>query len=57
MFIASAGCPATLAELGVGEPQLADVADAALERPQLANTPDPPGRDELLAYLRAALSR
>lgn len=50
-----AGVPRRLAELGVGEQQLGGVVDAALGRPQLANTPEPPGRDELLAYLSAAL--
>lgn len=52
---AAAGVPGSLAELGVGEEHLGEVVEAALARPQLANTPDPPGRDELLAYLRAAL--
>ena len=51
-----AGVPGTLAELGVREEHSGGVVDAALARPQLANTPDPPGRDELLAYVRAALS-
>lgn len=50
----AAGCPGTLGELGVGEEALPAVADAALARPQLANTPDPPGREELLELLRAA---
>lgn len=52
---AGAGVPATLAELGVGEERLGEVVEAAMARPQLANTPQPPGRDELLAYLHAAL--
>lgn len=52
---ARAGVPGTLAELGVGEERLGEVVEAAVARPQLANTPQPPGREELLAYLKAAL--
>ncbi|MEX2197143.1 MAG: iron-containing alcohol dehydrogenase [Thermoleophilaceae bacterium] len=52
---ARSGGPRTLADLGVGEEHVGAVVEGALARPQLANTPDPPGRDELLAYVRAAL--
>jgi alcohol dehydrogenase class IV len=44
-----------LATLGVGEEHLPRVAAAVMQHPALANTPDPPGEDELLALLRAAL--
>ncbi|MEA2330786.1 MAG: maleylacetate reductase [Thermoleophilaceae bacterium] len=44
-----------LSTLGVEEHHLADAADAAASHPLLGNTPDPPGRDELLEVLRAAL--
>jgi alcohol dehydrogenase class IV len=43
-----------LSALGVGEEQLAEIAGQASERAELQNTPDPPGRDELLDLLRAA---
>ena len=52
---ARSGVPGTLAELGVGEADLQPVVEAALARPQLANTPQPPGREELHTYLLAAL--
>jgi alcohol dehydrogenase class IV len=44
-----------LGTLGVEEQQLREVAEAVANHPYLANTPDPPDRDELLATLRAAL--
>jgi alcohol dehydrogenase class IV len=44
-----------LATLGVEEEHLPRVAAAVMQHPALANTPDPPGEDELLALLRDAL--
>jgi maleylacetate reductase len=44
-----------LATLGVEEQHLPAVASAVMQHPGLANTPDPPGEDELLALLRHAL--
>jgi maleylacetate reductase len=44
-----------LGTLGVDARQLSEMADAVAQHPYLANTPAPPGRDELLATLRAAL--
>ena len=44
-----------LATLGVEERHLPPVAAAVMEHPALKQTPDPPGEDELLALLRAAL--
>jgi alcohol dehydrogenase class IV len=44
-----------LSQLGVEEASLAEVVAEALRRPDLANTPDPPGEDELRDVLRAAL--
>jgi alcohol dehydrogenase class IV len=44
-----------LGPLGVGESQLPPIASAAAAHPALGNTPQPPGEDELLALLRAAL--
>jgi maleylacetate reductase len=44
-----------LATLGVTEEHLPAVIAATLGHPALANTPDPPGEDELLELLRAAL--
>jgi alcohol dehydrogenase class IV len=40
---------------GVGEADLSAVADAALERSELAALSPPPGRDELVEILRRAL--
>jgi alcohol dehydrogenase class IV len=40
---------------GVGEADLPAVADAALERPELAALSPPPGQDELVEILRRAL--
>jgi alcohol dehydrogenase class IV len=44
-----------LATLGVEDEHLPRVAAAVMQHPALANTPDPPGEEELLALLRAAL--
>lgn len=44
-----------LGELGVERQALDEVVDAALQHPALGNTPDPPGRDELLRVLEQAL--
>jgi alcohol dehydrogenase class IV len=44
-----------LRTLGVGEEQLPEIAAAVVEHPLLGNTPEPPGADELLETLRAAL--
>jgi alcohol dehydrogenase class IV len=44
-----------LSTLGVSEDQLAPVAATALAHPAVANTPEPPDEEELLAMLRAAL--
>jgi alcohol dehydrogenase class IV len=44
-----------LSELGVEQAALDDVVAAALTHPALANTPDPPGEDELRAVLVQAL--
>jgi maleylacetate reductase len=44
-----------LATLGVEEEDLPRVAADVIHHPALANTPDPPGEQELLALLRRAL--
>jgi alcohol dehydrogenase class IV len=44
-----------LSTLGVSDELLPGVAAAVAEHPLLANTPDPPGEDELLGVLRGAL--
>ena len=44
-----------LATLGVEEEHLPRVAAAVMQHPALGNTPDPPGEDELLELLQAAL--
>jgi alcohol dehydrogenase class IV len=44
-----------LGSLGVREEQLPTVAATVLEHPLLGNTPSPPGEDELVSLLRAAL--
>ena len=44
-----------LASLGVRERQLPAVAEAVAAHPYTANTPNPPGPEELLAVLRAAI--
>jgi alcohol dehydrogenase class IV len=43
-----------LRDAGVGEPQLAACADAAAQRPELAHTPPPADRSELLALYESA---
>jgi maleylacetate reductase len=43
-----------LATLGVTEDQMPGIASAVTGHPALANTPDPPGEDELLGLLRRA---
>jgi alcohol dehydrogenase class IV len=44
-----------LGELGVERSALDGVVEVALQHPALGNTPEPPGGDELLAVLEAAL--
>jgi alcohol dehydrogenase class IV len=44
----------TLTDLGVEWQQLDDVVQAALERPELRNTPEPPGARELKDLLESA---
>jgi alcohol dehydrogenase class IV len=44
----------TLTDLGVEWQQLDDVVQAALERPELRNTPEPPGARELKELLESA---
>ena len=46
--------PRRLSELGMDEAQIDEVVAAALERPDLANTPNPPDADELRELLREA---
>jgi alcohol dehydrogenase class IV len=53
--LASLAGPRRLGELGMDESQVDAVVEAALERPDLGNTPNPPGADELRALLREAL--
>ena len=43
-----------LSALGVGEEHLPEIAEQASQRPELRNTPDAPGRDELEEMLQAA---
>jgi alcohol dehydrogenase class IV len=52
--VAGLGGGRSLADLGMREDQLAAIADAALERPELHAMTPPPGRDELLGLLRRA---
>ena len=44
-----------LSTLGVEEEHLPPLVEAVMRHPALANTPDPPDEDELLALLRDAL--
>ena len=44
----------TLGDLGVEWQQLDDVVQTALERPELRNTPEPPGARELKDLLEGA---
>jgi alcohol dehydrogenase class IV len=53
--LAALAGPRRLSELGMEEGQIDDVVTAALERPDLANTPNPPDADELRALLHDAL--
>lgn len=53
--LAALAGPRRLSELGMEESQIDAVVAAALERPDLANTPNPPDADELRALLREAL--
>jgi alcohol dehydrogenase class IV len=46
---------AGLSALGAGESHVEPIVAAVLKRAELANTPDPPGADELTAMLHAAL--
>ena len=46
----------SLRAIGVDPADLGKAADAAAARPQLANTPPPPPRDEILALYEAALA-
>lgn len=52
--LAALAGPRRLGELGMEEGQIEAVVEAALERPDLANTPHPPDADELRALLRDA---
>ena len=45
----------SLSSLGISEQQLPGVAETVAAHPYAANTPHPPGPEELLAVLRAAL--
>ena len=53
--LAALAGPRRLGELGVTEAQIDAVVEAALQRPDLPNTPDPPDADELRALLEDAL--
>jgi alcohol dehydrogenase class IV len=53
--LAAQAGPRRLSELGVREEQIDAVVSAALERPDLSNTPNPPDAEELRALLREAL--
>jgi alcohol dehydrogenase class IV len=53
--LAALAGPRRLSELGMEEEQIDDVVAAALERPDLSNTPNPPDADELRTLLRDAL--
>ncbi len=48
------GDPEGLGASGADRERLDDALDAILERPQLAFTPDPPGRDEIRRIIEAA---
>lgn len=48
------GDPPGLAAAGADRERLEDALDAIEERPQLANTPDAPGRDEIRRIIEAA---
>ena len=53
--LAALAGPKRLSEIGMGEDQIDAVVEAALQRPDLRNTPNPPDADELRALLREAL--
>jgi alcohol dehydrogenase class IV len=53
--LAALAGPRRLSTLGVSEEQLPRVAATVTEHPLIANTPQPPGEQELLAMLREAL--
>jgi maleylacetate reductase len=53
--LASLAGPRRLREIGVSDDQVDAVVKEALKRPDLGNTPDPPGAEELRALLRDAL--
>jgi alcohol dehydrogenase class IV len=48
------GGPRRLDDLGADRGRLRRALDAILSRPELRNTPDPPGREELGRLLEAA---
>ena len=48
------GGPRRLGDLGADRGRLRRALDAILSRPELRNTPDPPGREELERLLEAA---
>lgn len=53
--LAALAGPRRLGELGMEEGQIDEVVEAALQRPDLSNTPNPPDAEELRALLREAL--
>jgi alcohol dehydrogenase class IV len=53
--LAALAGPRKLSELGMEEGQIDAVVEAALKRPDLRNTPNPPDAEELRALLRDAL--
>ena len=52
--LAALAGPRRLREVGMGEDQIDAVVAAALERPDLGNTPNPPNAEELRSLLREA---
>jgi alcohol dehydrogenase class IV len=52
--VAALGGGRTLSDLGVAADDLGAIADAALQRPELARMQPPPDREELLSVLRRA---
>lgn len=53
--LAAIAGPKKLSEIGMEEGQIDAVVEAALQRPDLSNTPNPPDADELRSLLREAL--
>jgi alcohol dehydrogenase class IV len=53
--LAARAGPTRLSSLGVEETRLPDIAASAAKHPALANTPEPPGEEELTELLREAL--